>query len=69
MSEWKKQTEKDKLKDAHEYFKLPRITRRKKHLDWWDKVKISLYEDKGIQDADFEVIEPKQLPPPENEKK
>lgn len=61
-SNWKQPTEKDKLKAAHEYFDLPRVTRRKKRLDWWDRVKIAIYEKDVTKDADFEIVEPKQLP-------
>jgi hypothetical protein len=62
---WHKPTDKDKLQDAHEYFNLPKVTRRKKRLDWWDKVKIAIYEKDKTKDAEFEIIEPKQLPEPQ----
>lgn len=60
--DWKIPSEKDVLKEAHDYFDLPKVTRRKKRLDWWDKVKIAIYKEDVTKDADFEVIGPKQLP-------
>lgn len=66
MSNWKKPTQKEKLDKANEHYRLPK--KKGKHLDWWDKLKIAVHEGENIRDAEFEIIEPKQLPPPETPK-
>jgi hypothetical protein len=55
---WHKPNEKEKLDEANRYFGFNKSKR--KRLDWWDKLKVSFYEDEA--NANFEVIEPKQLP-------
>ena len=57
-SKWHKPTDQEKLDEAHEHFNLPK--KKRKRLDWWDKIKIALLED-DTQDA--EIIEQKKLPP------
>lgn len=54
---WHKPTQQDKLNEANKYFKLPK--KKRKYFDWWDKVKIAMYEKEA--DAEFTVIEQKQL--------
>jgi hypothetical protein len=61
MSKWKKVTNQDKLDAANERYGLRK--KKKKWLDWWDKVKIAIHEDE-TKDADFEIIEQKKLPKP-----
>jgi len=56
--EWHKPTDQEKLDEAHEHFNLPK--KKKKVFDWWDKLKISFWEDE-TQDA--EIVEQKKLPP------
>ncbi len=57
MSKWHKPTDQEKLNEAHEHFNLPK--KKRKRLDWWDKVKILIYED----DTQADFTEQKQLPP------
>lgn len=46
---WRKHTEREKLDEANEYFNLP--TSRHARLDWWDKVKIAVYENEATTEA------------------
>jgi hypothetical protein len=62
MSKWHKPTEKEKLDETNENYGLPK--KKGKHLNWWDKIKVAVYEHETTKDAD----EQKQLPQKEDEK-